>query len=130
MAITCLLCGEAITGPVVVRLRQGGIRYRHAFTEYIPDEFEDGATVKWLHNTCAARNDIFPNRLSRERCSLCNHYFDPMESLLWIERGVLDASAFSKRQVFDSQQGGWVHYMCAVDQYHLNVLLNLIADAI
>ena len=133
----CLVCGEPVAGPVVVRLRQGAIKLHKAYVEFVIDEFEDGNYVKWIHNTCAARNDIFPNLLNRRSCDLCGHQIEPLgtplpnESVLHVERGVVGVTNKGPRvQVFEAQQGGCVHYICAVDKWRLNALMSLIAEAV
>ena len=132
----CLVCGEPMAGPVVIRLRQGGVRFRKAFgIEFVDDEFEDGAKVKWIHNTCAVRLEIFPHLLKHDTCSLCRKQLEPMETgqpsdcVLLVERGVIEAGRRSSHS-FDAQQGGCVHYWCAIDDWHLNVLLSLISEAV
>lgn len=126
----CLMCGEPVAGPVVIQLRHVLVEYRKAMTKFNDEDFEDGTQAKWIHNTCGARNDIFPNLLNRDRCELCHHQFFPEESLLSVERGVLDlVKTSSRKNPFDSQHGGCVHYACAVTHWGLNCLLRLVEEA-
>jgi hypothetical protein len=127
----CLMCGEPVAGPVVIQLVQLTVEYHKAWTSFKAEDFEDGTQAKWIHNTCGARNDIFPNLLNRNRCELCRQQFLPEESVLQVERGVLDlVKRSSRKNPFDSQHGGCVHYACAIKDWGMNCLLRLVEEAV
>ena len=122
----CINCKGELTGSAATKLIQGEVELRRDRPKFIMGRFEDGLRQHWVCRACSIEHSIDPTELDEDFCSMCGTIFQPRgttnpETVIKAHRCILVHGGTGNSSKYVSQEGGLLHYNCAVDYWELDL---------